>query len=589
MSIALYRKYRPQKFGDVTNQNHIKLTLQNEVSADKLAHAYLFCGPRGTGKTTLARLLSKAVNCQNLQENAEPCNECESCLEIMENKSLDIIEIDAASHTGVDNVRENIISNSRFTPAKSKYKVFIIDEVHMLSTQAFNALLKTLEEPPAYVIFILATTEVYKVPVTIISRCQRFDFQKISLPQLVDRLNWICDQEKVKVDEKVLNIIAQNSGGCVRDAESLLEQILSLGNEKVTLEEAQLVLPRADYLSLLQLFEFLINKNQQQAIAFINDLVQQGVDITQFYSLFLGFLRKILIYTVNKDILLLQSEFEQQIVDKIVKMADNMTSVQVVNMINVLLQKKEVFKNSHILQLPLEIAVLEIINEDLIQSQVNLPASKKKVSEEVKPLAVSVEEKKINEPQFGGQVNELEEKKSEENELKEKTVKEDGEEIVEKKQPKEDVKVTEVKTEIQEKKDSVAQTNNITLTFNQVLSRWPLIISQVKNENYSLGMSLSVAKPVKLEKNNLTLGFLFELQKEIVEKPTNKKIVIEAFEKEFCTGILLDIVVDNSLKLSDITNAENVEEEIKVEQPEVTNDPVKDALNSFGGTLVDKI
>src|SRR3989339_1510562 len=181
MSVALYRKYRPKNFSDVTNQNHIKITLQHEIESNHLGHAYLFCGPRGTGKTTLARLLAKAVNCLDLKNNYEPCNECDSCKEILEHRSLDIIEIDAASHTGVDNVRENIINNARFTPAKSKYKVFIIDEVHMLSISAFNALLKILEEPPKEVIFILCTTEVHKIPATIISRCQRFDFKRISV------------------------------------------------------------------------------------------------------------------------------------------------------------------------------------------------------------------------------------------------------------------------------------------------------------------------------------------------------------------------------------------------------------------------
>ncbi|MBT7007089.1 DNA polymerase III subunit gamma/tau, partial [Candidatus Falkowbacteria bacterium] len=202
MSIALYRKYRPQAFGDVTNQNHIKLTLQNEIESDKIGHAYLFCGPRGTGKTTLARIFSKTVNCLDKKNNNEPCNGCDSCNEINDGKSMDIIEIDAASHTGVDNVRENIISNARFTPTSRKYKVFIIDEVHMLSISAFNALLKILEEPPQYVIFILATTEIHKVPNTIISRCQRFDFKKIIFNELVDRLRWICTQEGVSVDEK---------------------------------------------------------------------------------------------------------------------------------------------------------------------------------------------------------------------------------------------------------------------------------------------------------------------------------------------------------------------------------------------------
>ena len=185
---TLYRKYRPQTFGEVVNQNHVKITLQNEIQAGKIAHAYLFCGPRAVGKTTIARVFAKAVNCTNRKEgDFEPCNKCDNCQSIFDGRNLDVIEIDAASHTGVDNVRENIIASARVAPSNYKYKVFIIDEIHMLSASAFNALLKTMEEPPAHAIFILCTTEVHKVPTTIISRCQRFDFKRIGVSEITKK------------------------------------------------------------------------------------------------------------------------------------------------------------------------------------------------------------------------------------------------------------------------------------------------------------------------------------------------------------------------------------------------------------------
>ena len=254
---TLYRKYRPQNFKEVVGQNHIKITLENEIKTGKTAHAYLFCGPRGVGKTTMARVIVKTINCLNRKDSdSDPCNECEICKDITAGRSLDIIEIDAASHTGVDNVRENIIANARAVPSRCKYKVFIIDEAHMLSISAFNALLKIIEEPPVYVMFILCTTEAHKIPVTIISRCQRFDFKRISVNDLVKKLNYIIKKEDIKVDKSVLEMIARQSGGHMRDAESLLGQIVAIGGKEITQEEADLVIPRNDLNEVINFVDF---------------------------------------------------------------------------------------------------------------------------------------------------------------------------------------------------------------------------------------------------------------------------------------------------------------------------------------------
>ncbi|MGL4952595.1 MAG: DNA polymerase III subunit gamma/tau, partial [Culicoidibacterales bacterium] len=233
---ALYRSYRPQTFFDVVGQHHITQTFQNAIVQQKFTHAYLISGPRGTGKTTLAKIFAKAVNCLDLQSNAEPCNQCPVCLGVNDGSLSDIIEIDAASNNGVDEIRE-LREKAKYAPTLAKYKVYIIDEVHMLSTGAFNALLKTLEEPPKHVIFILATTELHKIPVTIISRCQRFEVKKMTEIQIIERLNFVLTQEQIEFEQDAMALIARVSDGGMRDALSLLDQVISYCSGKITLHD----------------------------------------------------------------------------------------------------------------------------------------------------------------------------------------------------------------------------------------------------------------------------------------------------------------------------------------------------------------
>ncbi len=285
---VLYRKYRPATFADVTGQDHVKTTLQNQIATGSISHAYLLTGPRGVGKTTVARLTAKAVNCEKNQDG-EPCGSCSPCLEIAKGSALDICEIDAASNTGVESVRENIIESVRFAPNKLKYKVYIIDEVHMLSTSSFNALLKTLEEPPAHALFILATTETHKVPATIISRCQRFDFKRLSVEVILERLEKIVEQEKISVDKNVLVEIARHADGGLRDAESMLGQVLGLagpstrsGNIKITMNEASLVLPATNALLVDAFVAALIRSDRSESLKIVKDGQEQGLDLPYF-------------------------------------------------------------------------------------------------------------------------------------------------------------------------------------------------------------------------------------------------------------------------------------------------------------------
>ncbi len=359
MSLALYRKYRPQTFVEVTNQNHVKITLGNEIATGRIAHAYVFAGPRGVGKTTIARLFAKAVNCAARKNGSpEPCNTCASCVEITSGGAIDTIEIDAATHTGVDSVRENIVENARFSPTKSRYKVFIIDEAHMLSGSSWNALLKTLEEPPAHALFILATTEVHKVPDTILSRCQRFDFHKLAADAIVERLKMVAAGEAVNVDREVLTMVARQAGGSIRDAESLLGQIFALGEKRVTVEVASLVLPHSDTGLVLDLLEAISRGDVARGFEIMHRTVEEGIDSIQFTNEIVEILRHILVRKVGSAALV--GEFDDATAGRVHKLAETMTVPFTVRAIEAMLAAREGLRRAEIPELPIEIAIITL-------------------------------------------------------------------------------------------------------------------------------------------------------------------------------------------------------------------------------------
>lgn len=298
---ALYRKFRPDHFSDVKGQEHIVTTLKNQIKAGRIGHAYLFCGTRGTGKTTVAKLLAKVVNCEN-PVDGNPCNECRMCKGISTGTSMNVIEIDAASNNGVDNVRE-IVEEVRYSPTEGRYKVYIIDEVHMLSTGAFNALLKTIEEPPAYVMFILATTEVHKIPITILSRCQRYDFRRITIDTIAERLADLMLTENIEAEDKALRYVARVADGSMRDALSLLDQCISFYiGKKLTYDNVLEVLGAVDTQVFAKLLGNIKKQNVADCIRQLEEIESNGRELGQFTIDFIWYLRNLLLIKTTDNI-----------------------------------------------------------------------------------------------------------------------------------------------------------------------------------------------------------------------------------------------------------------------------------------------
>ncbi len=297
---ALYRKWRPNEFDEVKGQEHIVTTLKNQIKYERVGHAYLFCGTRGTGKTTIARLLAKAVNCEHPVDGS-PCNECASCKAITEGASMNVIEIDGASNNGVDNIRQ-INSSVQYSPSTGKYLVYIIDEVHMLRKEAFNALLKTLEEPPSYVIFILATTDVHSVPITILSRCQRYDFKRISIEIITDRLAELLERENIKATREALAYVAKVADGSMRDALSILDQCISFNlGEELTYDKVLNTVGAVDIDIYISLLDAIIHDDVNKAVNIVDDAVWQGKDLSQFMVELIGFIRNVLMLKLNPE------------------------------------------------------------------------------------------------------------------------------------------------------------------------------------------------------------------------------------------------------------------------------------------------
>jgi len=571
MPVALYRKYRPQTFKDLIGQNHIRITLQNEIEQGQIGHAYLFCGPRGLGKTTTARLLAKAINCENRKAGeSEPCNRCSSCLDIMANRNVDIIEIDAASNTGVDNVRENIIENSRFTPTKCQYKVFIIDEVHMMSPQAFNALLKTLEEPPAHVIFILCTTETYKLPLTIISRCQRFDFRKVSAENMTKRLELIIADEKKEVDPEVIKRVIFYSEGCVRDAESLLGKIFSLG-DKITLEQAEIILPRSDFGSVLRLLAYLAERNPTAAIELINKLLIDGVDPAAFNENIIELLRKLILIKISPQLGDFSLELGEDYQKLAVVLATKLDFAELISLVELFMSAGQEIKHSPIMQFPLEMAIVEFCENincrDNDERKKLGPALDQKIKSIATPPAPAELKKKdqIKPPVINAETDD-----SQAGEIKSAAISDKSEEI------SAAIPAAAAVSNI----SSIDSDSQLAVPVEIFRQQWPQIVKQILKKNYSVSSVLRLSQPVKISGRELEIAVKTKFFKDRLDCTANKLLIEAALAEIAGAAISVKVIVNAATEpLKEMALPDSPPESSPAAAIDAANAPISAPLN----------
>jgi len=564
MSTVLYRKYRPTNFDEVVGQEHVVKTIKNAIKRGKVAHAYLFSGPRGTGKTTVARILAKTINCKD-PIDGKPCNKCSVCLDMNQNRFLDLIEIDAATHTQVDKIRE-LIEKINFAPTSGKYKVYIIDEVHMLSKGAFNALLKTLEEPPQHAVFILATTEAHKIPATIISRCQKFDFRRLKIDEIKKCLAEIAGKEGVKIESGVFDFIATNSNGGLRDSQSLLGQILSLGESEITMKEVQEILAVVDISKAIGLVELIAEKKYPEAILYVNKINDDGYDSEQFAKSVVEYARKLIMIKVSPDMKnKFLSELTEEQIAGLEDISKKVSLPKLVRIIRAFMKAREEIRSAILPQLPLELAICEL---DIAEDQEMMKGPVVNYNEKVEASSIKEERKIPAEPKKGGVVQSIEKFQ---NMVKESIGFSKNEDI-----PRIEEKSEKVSEE-QQTQTEVAGENKIDL--ETVKSEWFDILEEVKLHNHSLTAFLKTCQPVSVENNTIIISCQYSFHKDKLQKVSSRTIIEKVAADIFKANVFTKFISKEDAE----SMGYRVEE---VKAPKENSDLVNSALEMFGGEVV---
>jgi DNA polymerase-3 subunit gamma/tau len=528
MTQALYRKWRPREWDEVIGQQHILQTLTNAVRADRVGHAYLFAGPRGTGKTTVARILAKAVNCLEEDLAKRPCNKCEHCKAVNENRFLDLIEIDAASNTSVDDVRD-LRDKINFAPSQGKYKIYIIDEVHMLSTAAFNALLKTLEEPPPHAIFVLATTEIHKIPATVLSRCQRHEFRRVPVDEIIGHLKRIAEQEKIKVDEEALSVIARQATGSVRDAISLLDQLASTG-EKIDLALTQRVLGTATSQTVLDLIASIRDRQPAPAMDAIHQALDSGADPRSLARQIVDYLRGLLLIQMgNND----QVEVTKEIKSTMADHAKVFSTQDVLRMMKAFNTAATDTRGGWQPSLSLELAVAEVLET---------PADAPELKQEGKPVEVDKSTTKETRP---------EKKTSKSAEPKAKTkapakgVEKETQDTP-KAQKSEAVSKPASNDASPQKEAATSKSSAAVIGLAEIVKAWRDIRSVIKPDHPGIEALLNSCKPLEVRGDELHLGFQSDTVRALMDMPEKIEIARNAIKEVLDVDLSIKCVVTSA-------------------------------------------
>ena len=543
--LVLARKYRPTRFEDVIGQEHITKILKNAIAANRVAHAYLFCGPRGIGKTSCARIFAKILNCQ-AAEAKRPCGECVSCREISASTGFDVLEIDGASNRGIDEIR-TLRENVKFAPSYGRYKIYIIDEVHMLTAEAFNALLKTLEEPPEHVLFIFATTEAHKVPATIISRCQRYDFKRISLTACVETLAQITKKENLKVDEDALYAIAKAAQGSFRDALSILDQVGVLSDQEVKGQDVYSMLGLVELDLLFELTQALGRKDCAAGLKIFDEIIERGKDLKQVGRDLVEHYRNLMVIKVGGKTLGRLVDYPAAVKEQYLQHSQGMELKDILKAIDVLIEAQDVARITESLRIPLELAFAK-----LSYSEESLGAQRK----------VAVKLVELNRPS-GAPVN-LKMLQNQKGQLDLSPEEDEPEDFRE-------VQAEKIKAPVDLAEDKVSASP----TIEKILEMWNALTYAVSQKKMFLATYLQEGAPVKCVQGELTIGFDSEkkFQKESLETTEYRQLVGDVFSQKLNAKIVVRYVLTGSEEAKGKMAAEPV---------------VRRALEAFQGKVVNQ-